>query len=126
MFETGTFLQEFMEDCELVYHLAAQSNVLGAVQNLEYSFASNVVGTFNVLQTARQAGVQRMVLPHPEKYMGILRSCRSRSQPRSVQRTLTARAKPPEKCTVRYWPLRGLRPSSCGSLMCTGQETEIG
>jgi UDP-glucose 4-epimerase len=63
-------LSRVMQDCDLVYHLAAQSNVLGAVQNLEYSFASNVVGTFNVLQAARQAGVQRMVFTSSREVYG--------------------------------------------------------
>jgi nucleoside-diphosphate-sugar epimerase len=63
-------LARVMQDCDLVYHLAAQSNVLGAVQNMEYSFASNVVGTFNVLQAARQAGVQRMVFTSSREVYG--------------------------------------------------------
>src|SRR5687767_2262387 len=54
-------LTNVMQGCDLVYHLAAQSNVIGAVQDLEYSFSSNVTGTFNVLQAARQAGVRRVV-----------------------------------------------------------------
>jgi UDP-glucose 4-epimerase len=63
-------LSRAMQDCELVYHLAAQSNVLGAVENVEYSFSSNVVGTFNVLQTAREAGVQRVVFTSSREVYG--------------------------------------------------------
>lgn len=42
-----------MEGCEVFYHLAAQSNVLGAVTDLDYSFTTNDVGTYNVLAAAR-------------------------------------------------------------------------
>jgi nucleoside-diphosphate-sugar epimerase len=63
-------LSRVMRDCDLVFHLAAQSNVLGAVQNLEYSFTSNVVGTFNVLQASRRAGVRRMVFASSREVYG--------------------------------------------------------
>src|SRR5947209_18447389 len=32
----------------LVYHLAAEASVLGAVASIDYSFATNVAGTFHV------------------------------------------------------------------------------
>jgi len=37
---------------EIVFHLAAQSNVMGAVVDAAYSFNTNVMGTYNVLQSA--------------------------------------------------------------------------
>ena len=45
-------IEKAAEGVELVYHLAAQSNVLGAVADLDYSFRTNVVGTFEVLRAA--------------------------------------------------------------------------
>jgi UDP-glucose 4-epimerase len=63
-------LLEAMRGCELVYHLAAQSNVIGAVQDLEYSFTSNVDGTFNVLQAARLVGVKRVVFTSSREVYG--------------------------------------------------------
>src|SRR5437879_1588240 len=39
-----------MRGCTLVYHLAAQSNVMGAFQDPGYSIETNVLGTHNVLQ----------------------------------------------------------------------------
>src|SRR5690348_10147119 len=36
----------------VVYHLAAQPSVLGAVEEATYTLATNVVGTFNVLRAA--------------------------------------------------------------------------
>ena len=45
-------------DVGVVFHLAAQSNVLGAVHDIDYSFSTNVLGTVNVLRAARDAGAQ--------------------------------------------------------------------
>ena len=53
-----------------VYHLAAQSNVLGAVTDTDYSFTSNVVGTYNVLVAAREAGVERVIFTSSREVYG--------------------------------------------------------
>jgi nucleoside-diphosphate-sugar epimerase len=53
-----------------IYHLAAQSNVLGAVSDIEYSFSTNVVGTFNVLTVARDVGVERVVFTSSREAYG--------------------------------------------------------
>lgn len=63
-------LLEAFRHVDLVYHLAAQSNVIGAVTDIEYSFSSNVVGTFNVLQAARFNGVQRIVFTSSREIYG--------------------------------------------------------
>src|SRR5260370_10817675 len=54
-------LSEAMCRCHVVFHLAAQSNVMGAVYDADYAFGSNVTGTFNVLPPAASAGVTRVV-----------------------------------------------------------------
>ncbi len=53
-----------------VYHLAAQSNVLGAVSDMDYSFTTNVVGTYNVLAAARDANVERVVFASSREVYG--------------------------------------------------------
>jgi UDP-glucose 4-epimerase len=53
-----------------VYHLAAQSNVLGAVSDIDYSFTSNVVGTYHVLVAARDAGIERVVFTSSREVYG--------------------------------------------------------
>lgn len=55
---------------DTVYHLAAQSNVMGAVSDLRYSFESNVVGTVNVLEAARACGVRRVVFSSSREVYG--------------------------------------------------------
>ncbi len=53
-----------------MFHLAAQSNVMGAVADASYSFNTNVVGTYNVLQAAAAAGVKRVVFPSSREVYG--------------------------------------------------------
>jgi UDP-glucose 4-epimerase len=59
-----------MSGVNLVYHLAAQSNVLGAVRDLDYSFESNVVGTYEVLRAAAAAGVKRLIFSSSREVYG--------------------------------------------------------
>lgn len=59
-----------MRGCARVYHLAAQSNVLGAVTDLDYSFTSNVVGTYTVLVAAREAGVESVIFTSSREAYG--------------------------------------------------------
>jgi UDP-glucose 4-epimerase len=54
----------------LVYHLAAQSSVLGGVRDPVQTFESNVVGTFNVLHAAAQADVERVVFASSREVYG--------------------------------------------------------
>jgi UDP-glucose 4-epimerase len=56
--------------CDVVYHLAAQSNVMGAVTDPDYSVTTNVLGTFNVLRAAAQASVPRVVFTSSREVYG--------------------------------------------------------
>ncbi len=64
---------EAVKKCDVIYHLAAQSNVIDSHQDIEYSFSTNVVGTFNVLQIAQEHNIKRSFLPHLVKYTDSLR-----------------------------------------------------
>ena len=59
-----------MKEVSVVFHLAAQSNVLGAAAELDYSFSTNVGGTFEVLRAAREAGVARVVFTSSREVYG--------------------------------------------------------
>jgi UDP-glucose 4-epimerase len=63
-------LRTAFANAEVVYHLAAQSNVMGAVTDIDYSFNTNVGGTLNVLKTAHQAGVRRVVFTSSREVYG--------------------------------------------------------
>jgi UDP-glucose 4-epimerase len=64
-------VREAVEGAELVFHLAAQSNVLGSVTDLDYSFSTNVAGTMNLLEAARGSGaVRRFVFASSREVYG--------------------------------------------------------
>jgi UDP-glucose 4-epimerase len=59
-----------LQGADTVYHLAAQSTVMGAVDDLDYSFETNVIGTFNVLRTASEAGTRRLIFASSREVYG--------------------------------------------------------
>jgi|SRR5579863_5603671 len=59
-----------MAGVDVVFHLAAQSNVIGASLDRDYSFSTNVTGTFNVLSAAEQAGVKKVVFASSREVYG--------------------------------------------------------
>ena len=59
-----------MTGVDILFHLAAQSNVMGAVTDLDYSFTTNVFGTFEVLRAAKEAGVRRVVFTSSREVYG--------------------------------------------------------
>jgi len=63
-------LAHVMRGVDLVYHLAAQSNVMGAVDDPDYSITTNVMGTFNVLRSAAEAKVKRVVFTSSREVYG--------------------------------------------------------
>lgn len=63
-------LSEICRGCEVIFHLAAQSNVLGAVQDLDYSFFTNVGGVFNMLKAAQVAGARRFIFTSSREAYG--------------------------------------------------------
>ena len=63
-------LAEVIRDVSVVYHLAAQSNVLGAMSDPDYSFTTNVTGTDNVLKAASEAGAMRVVFSSSREVYG--------------------------------------------------------
>jgi UDP-glucose 4-epimerase len=58
---------------DLIFHLAAQSNVMGAVIDVDYSFTTNVVGTYNVLKAARECGGRRVMFTSSREAYGEAR-----------------------------------------------------
>jgi nucleoside-diphosphate-sugar epimerase len=63
-------VENAMDGCEVVFHLAAQSNVMGAIADADYAFSSNVAGTYNVLQAALKERVKRLVFPSSREVCG--------------------------------------------------------
>jgi len=63
-------LSRAVRGCNAVYHLAAQSNVMGAVDDPDYSITTNVLGTFNVLRGAAEQGIPRVVFTSSREVYG--------------------------------------------------------
>jgi UDP-glucose 4-epimerase len=59
-----------MQGVDLVYHLAAQSNVIGSVSDVDYCFSTNVVGTYNVLRAASRHAVRRVIFSSSREVYG--------------------------------------------------------
>jgi nucleoside-diphosphate-sugar epimerase len=55
---------------EIVYHLAAQSNVMGALKDRDYAFTTNVTGAYNVLNAAHDAGARRLIFTSSREVYG--------------------------------------------------------
>ena len=54
-------IKEIMKGTDIVFHLAAESRIQPAILNPTYAAKVNVVGTCNILQAAREGGVDRVV-----------------------------------------------------------------
>ena len=63
-------LVEALSGIDLVYHLAAQSSVISADEDLNYTFSTNVAGTFNLLRAAKSNGVRRVVFTSSREVYG--------------------------------------------------------
>jgi len=63
-------LDAALRGASIVYHLAAQSTVLGATHDGDYTFTSNVVGTFNVLRAAVKYQVDRVLFASSRQVYG--------------------------------------------------------
>jgi UDP-glucose 4-epimerase len=63
-------LERLMHKTDLVFHLAAQSNVIGAVEDVDYSSSTNIIGTAAILQAARAGGVRRVVFTSSREVYG--------------------------------------------------------
>lgn len=63
-------LQYCMRDCDIVFHLAAQSNVVGSENYHQYTFGTNVNGTWNVLNTAKAMGIKKVIFTSSREVYG--------------------------------------------------------
>lgn len=63
-------VREAMRGATHVYHLAAQATVMRAAADLDYTFSTNVIGTYNVLRAAAEQGVRRIVFSSSREVYG--------------------------------------------------------
>lgn len=63
-------LRDALGGVRVIYHLAAQATVMGAARDLDRTFRTNVVGTYNVLKVAADLGVRRLVFASSREVYG--------------------------------------------------------
>ena len=68
--KSGEWLKE-LRSVDWVFHLAALADIVPSIQNPDEYFKSNVDGTFNLLQAAKAAGVNRFVYAASSSCYGI-------------------------------------------------------
>lgn len=62
--------RQAVEGCDVVVHLAAQANVMGSEAEPDYTFQTNVAGTWNVARAAGGAGVDHLVFASSREVYG--------------------------------------------------------
>jgi nucleoside-diphosphate-sugar epimerase len=65
-----TQISDALRGADLVYHLAAQSTVVGAARDPLVTFEANAFGTFNVLRAATQARTPRVIFASSRQVYG--------------------------------------------------------
>src|SRR5262245_35309520 len=63
-------LRNAMMGCEVVFHLAAKSKVMDCEQDPSDALSVNVGGTYNVLKTAQELGVRRVIVASSREVYG--------------------------------------------------------
>jgi UDP-glucose 4-epimerase len=63
-------MDRWFEEKSVVFHLAAQSNVIGSVADIDYCLSTNIGGTATVIQAARARGVRRVVFASSREVYG--------------------------------------------------------
>ena len=48
-------------DVDVIFHLAANANVLHSIENPEYDFTTNVLGTYNILKMCLESDVKKII-----------------------------------------------------------------
>ena len=64
------YLSHMLEGSDVCFHLAAQSNVVGSMNNPDYCFETNVIGTYNVLKACKERKVNKIVFSSSREVYG--------------------------------------------------------
>jgi len=64
-------IRHMFTDVDVVYHLAAESRIQPAIHNPIYATTVNTVGTCNILQASREAGVKRVIYSSTSAAYGL-------------------------------------------------------
>ncbi len=65
-------VHQAVSGCELIFHQAALVSAPYSIENPKLTYRTNVAGTFNVLEAARQAGISRIIYASSSAIYGNL------------------------------------------------------
>lgn len=57
----GNLIKEIVEDIDVIFHIAANASVPNSVEEPRYDFETNALGTFNLLDSAKDYSVEKIV-----------------------------------------------------------------
>ena len=102
-------IRPLFNEVDYVFHLAAESRIQPAILNPTYATDVNVVGTCNVLQAAREAGVKRVVYSSTSAAYGLANTPPlSEEMPRDCLNAYSITKCAGEDLALMYYELYGL------------------
>jgi nucleoside-diphosphate-sugar epimerase len=104
----ASLMRDQCDGVDIIFHLAAQSNVMGASGNPVYSLETNVVGTVNVLDAAHSAGVRRFVFASSREVYGEPKSLPVSEETEIAPKNLYGASKASGEMYCRAYRERGL------------------
>ncbi len=64
-------IEKYFVDVDYVYHIAALADIVPSIQKPEEYYSTNVLGTFNVVQCAKEANIKKLVYAASSSCYGI-------------------------------------------------------
>lgn len=106
-------IRPLFENIDCVFHLAAESRMQPSILNPLQCIKTNVLGTANVLQCAREAGVDRVIYSTTSSYYGKSNSLPNvETQPEDCLNAYSVSKVAGEKLCKMYNDLHGLKTIS--------------
>jgi len=65
------YLDKYFKNVDYVFHLAGLADIVPSIENPSKYFASNVVGTYNIIQVAKKANIKKFIYAASASCYGI-------------------------------------------------------
>ncbi|MCM1236042.1 MAG: GDP-mannose 4,6-dehydratase [Ruminococcus flavefaciens] len=75
-------IEPVFQNVDYVFRFAALADIVPSIQKPWEYYSSNVLGTFNVVECAKNAGIKNLCMRHLHLAMGFLASTRQKKQQR--------------------------------------------
>ncbi len=105
----STLLNSLLEGVDYVFHCAAESRIGPAIENPLNTFDINIMGTANLLQCSREAGVKRLIFSSTSSAYGLNKVPNVESQPEDCLNPYSVSKVSAEKICTLYTQLYGLQ-----------------